>query len=268
MISFCGYMFSIYIYIYALTYNYCTMTYGHTCITLYIYIYTCASHGSGPGFPGASSFTWCWHWFWVIKRCAVSKQRTSQRHAMAMLYIYIRSNIRNVQFIIGYHSLSKYHTSKCFPCCFLKKTLYGFGHVFVHHMIDHGHSSITVLACGFLSMISYAFQYPQKSYINQHMFVMFELLTQQISKSIAFLSCFFTWLICLGFPGTVCPNSYGNKISRFPREAKHVNHQELGGTENVSWRRCYVRCWRIAMDVPLSPLMELLNKWTYNYTVP
>ena len=29
-----------------------------------------------------------------------------------------------------YHSLSKYHTSKFFPCCFLKNSLYGFGHVF------------------------------------------------------------------------------------------------------------------------------------------
>ena len=134
------------------------------------------------------------------------------------IYIYIRSNIRNVQFIIVY---LRYHTSKFFPCCFWKNhfMVSDMCSVFVHHMIDHGHSSITVLACVFfiydILCVSVSTKKLHQSAHVCHVWTV-DTANQQI-HSISVM-CFFTWLICLGFPGTVCPNSYGNKTKY------HVSH--------------------------------------------
>ena len=110
-----------------------------------------------------------------------------------VIHIYIYK--KQYQKCSVYHSLSKVSHIKVFPMLLLKKSLYGFGHVFsVRTPHDRPRTQFDHSSClrFFLSMISYAFRCPQKSYINQHMFVMFELLTQQISKSIAFLSCVFS----------------------------------------------------------------------------
>jgi len=148
-------------------------------------------------------------------------------------YIYIRSNIRNVQFIIVYHSLSKYHTSKFFPCCLLKKTLYGFGHVFVHHMIDHGHSSITVLACGFLSMISYAFQYPQKK-LHQSAHVCHVWTVDTANQQIHSISVMFFHLIDL-------PWFSWNRLSKFLREQNITFPTGSEACESSGTRRYWKR---------------------------
>ena len=199
---------------------------------------------------------------------------------MAMLYIYIYK--KQYQKCSVYHSLSKVSHIKVFPMLLLKKSLYGFGHVFsVRTPHDRPRTQFDHSSCLRFFYLWYPMRFGvhKKATSISTCLSCFELLTQQISKSIAFLSCVFSpdWFALVFLEPFVQILTGTRQNITFPTGSEAC---EASGTRRY-WKRllapmlcavledCYgCAHWVRAMDVPLSPLMELLNKWTYNYTVP
>jgi len=137
-----------------------------------------------------------------------------------VIHIYIYK--KQYQKCSVYHSLSKVSHIKVFPMLLLKKSLYGFGHVFsVRTPHDRPRTQFDHSSClrfFFIYDILCVSVSTKKLHQSAHVCHVWTVDTANQQIHSISVMCFFTWLICLGFPGTVCPNSYGNKTKY------HVSH--------------------------------------------